>query len=54
MRNRQNKRDYECRVCGCILDDEEMEENNCICNICVVNGSKKEGEEDYNYWVDYK
>ena len=50
MANRPKKRDYECRACGCILDDEEMEENNYICNICLVSGEDR--KEDYDSWVD--
>lgn len=52
MSSRPKKRDYECRVCGCILDDEEMEENNYICNICLISG--EEEREDNYYWVDYR
>ena len=52
---RQKKRDYECKVCGYILSDDEVDENNGLCNRCLIGGSKKEEvEEDYDYWLDYK
>lgn len=49
---RPKKIDYECKICGYILSDEETYENNCICNNCLVHGN--ENEEDCYSWLDYK
>lgn len=52
MTKKPNKRDYECRICGCVLTDEEVEENNCVCNVCLIDNL--ECEEDYYSWEEYK
>ena len=33
------KNDYECRVCGYILSDEEKDYNNGVCNCCLMESS---------------
>lgn len=35
---RLKKYDYECRVCGYILSDDERDYNNGICNCCLMDG----------------
>lgn len=52
MIRRMKKMDYECRECGRILSDQEAEENNGMCNNCLISGNKE--EEDYYNWLDYR
>ena len=49
------KLDYECRSCGYILDDVELENNGELCNECLLNVdySVLSDEED-EYWEEYK
>lgn len=51
MSERPKKRDYECRSCGYILEDEEIDENGGICNRCLISGEDEGGRYD---WEDYK
>lgn len=36
---KSKKHDYECKVCGYILSDDERDYNNGICNCCLMENN---------------